>query len=57
MIVGAGGLYSTTNDVLRWLSWHLDRFSTHDAEMRLLDHSAYWTATVSIPCSAWTRAG
>jgi D-alanyl-D-alanine-carboxypeptidase/D-alanyl-D-alanine-endopeptidase len=41
MIVGAGGLYSTTNDMLRWLSWHLDRFSTHDAEMRFLDHAAY----------------
>jgi CubicO group peptidase (beta-lactamase class C family) len=34
---GAGGLYCTTNDILRWLSWHLDRFSTEDAEMRLLD--------------------
>jgi serine-type D-Ala-D-Ala carboxypeptidase/endopeptidase len=41
MIVGAGGLYSTANDMLRWLSWHLDRFSTQDAEMRLLDHAAY----------------
>jgi len=27
MIVGAGGLYSTTNDMLRWLDWHLDRFA------------------------------
>jgi D-alanyl-D-alanine-carboxypeptidase/D-alanyl-D-alanine-endopeptidase len=27
MIVGAGGLYSTANDMLRWLAWHLDRFS------------------------------
>ena len=41
MIVGAGGLYSTANDMLRWLSWHLDRFSRQDAEMRLLDHAAY----------------
>ncbi len=41
MIVGAGGLYSTTNDMLRWLSWHLDRFGTEDAEMRLLDHAIY----------------
>jgi serine-type D-Ala-D-Ala carboxypeptidase/endopeptidase len=41
MIVGAGGLYSTTNDMLRWLSWHLDRFATKDAEMRLLDHAFY----------------
>jgi D-alanyl-D-alanine-carboxypeptidase/D-alanyl-D-alanine-endopeptidase len=41
MIVGAGGLYSTANDMLRWLKWHLDRFSPKDAEMRLLDHAAY----------------
>ena len=41
MIVGAGGLYSTTNDMLRWLGWHLDRFATANAEMRLLDHAAY----------------
>lgn len=41
IIQGAGGLYSTTNDMLRWLKWHLDRFSTADAEMRLLDHASY----------------
>jgi D-alanyl-D-alanine-carboxypeptidase/D-alanyl-D-alanine-endopeptidase len=38
---GASGLYSTPDDVLRWLSWHLDRFSSKDAEVRLLDHAAY----------------
>ena len=41
MIVGAGGLYSTPNDILRWLQWHLDRFAPTNAEMRLLDHAAY----------------
>jgi len=41
LIVGAGGLYSSTNDMLRWLGWHLDRFSTANAEMRLLDHASY----------------
>ena len=41
MIVGAGGLYSTTNDMLRWLKWHLDRFATKDGDMRLLDHRGY----------------
>jgi len=41
IIQGAGGLYSTANDMLRWLSWHLDRFATEDAEMRLLDHATY----------------
>jgi serine-type D-Ala-D-Ala carboxypeptidase/endopeptidase len=39
LIVGAGGLYSTANDMLRWLSWHLDRFSPK--EMRLLDQAVY----------------
>jgi D-alanyl-D-alanine-carboxypeptidase/D-alanyl-D-alanine-endopeptidase len=41
LIVGAGGLYSTANDMLRWLGWHLDRFGTANAEMRLLDHASY----------------
>jgi len=40
IIQGAGGLYSTANDMLRWLRWHLgdDR---KDFEMRLLDHATY----------------
>jgi D-alanyl-D-alanine-carboxypeptidase/D-alanyl-D-alanine-endopeptidase len=38
---GASGIYSTPNDILRWLSWHLDRFKSGDAEVRLLDHAAY----------------
>jgi D-alanyl-D-alanine-carboxypeptidase/D-alanyl-D-alanine-endopeptidase len=41
IIQGAGGLYSTANDMMRWLRWHLDRFSEKDAEMRLLNHAAY----------------
>jgi D-alanyl-D-alanine-carboxypeptidase/D-alanyl-D-alanine-endopeptidase len=41
MIVGSGGLYSTPEDILRWIAWHLDRFATKDAEMRFLDHAAY----------------
>jgi D-alanyl-D-alanine-carboxypeptidase/D-alanyl-D-alanine-endopeptidase len=35
MIVGAGGFYSAANDMLRWLKWHLDRFSPKESEMRL----------------------
>jgi D-alanyl-D-alanine-carboxypeptidase/D-alanyl-D-alanine-endopeptidase len=38
---GASGIYSTPNDILRWLSWHLDRFSAEEAETRLLDHASY----------------
>jgi serine-type D-Ala-D-Ala carboxypeptidase/endopeptidase len=41
IIVGSGGLYATPDDILRWLGWHLDRFSKSGAEMRLLDHAAY----------------
>jgi len=38
---GAGGLYSTPSDLLRWMQWHLDRFDQNGAEARLLDHSLY----------------
>lgn len=38
---GASGIYSTPKDVLRWLTWHLDRFAPERAEVRLLDHAAY----------------
>ena len=63
MIVGSGGLYSTADDILRWIGWHLDRFATRDAETRLLDHALMFIATGSIRCSAstspatWTRWG
>ncbi len=38
---GAGGLYSTPNDLLKWMQWHLDRFGQKDAEARLLSHSLF----------------
>jgi D-alanyl-D-alanine-carboxypeptidase/D-alanyl-D-alanine-endopeptidase len=41
VIVGSGGLYSTANDLLKWMKWHLDRFSPDDAEARTLDHALY----------------
>jgi D-alanyl-D-alanine-carboxypeptidase/D-alanyl-D-alanine-endopeptidase len=41
VIVGSGGLYSTPNDLLRWMQWHLDRFGQKDAEARVLDHALY----------------
>ncbi len=41
VIVGSGGLYSTPNDLLRWMQWHLDRFEVKGAEARLLDHALY----------------
>lgn len=41
IIVGSGGLYSTVNDILTWLEWHLDRFAERDAQMRLVDHAVW----------------
>ncbi len=41
VIVGAGGLYSSAGDLLRWLQWHLDRFASDGAATRLIDHAAW----------------
>lgn len=41
MIQGAGGLYSTPKDILRWMAWHLGRGVAKDAEVRLLNHAGY----------------
>ena len=41
VIVGSGGLYSTPRDILRWLQWHLERFSSERVSERLIDHAAY----------------
>jgi len=41
VIVGSGGLYSTPNDLLLWMKWHLDRFGEKDAEVRVRDHALY----------------
>lgn len=40
VITGSGGLYSTANDLLRWMRWHLDETGP-DAQVRLLDHAVY----------------
>lgn len=41
VMAGASGLYSTANDILKWLQWHSDRSSNDEAEMRLINHAAY----------------
>lgn len=41
IMAGASSLYSTANDILKWLDWHLDHFSAEGAEVRTLDHAAY----------------
>ncbi len=40
-IHGAGGLYSTANDILRYIAFHLDRASGEHAEFRLLSQAPY----------------
>jgi serine-type D-Ala-D-Ala carboxypeptidase/endopeptidase len=37
----AGGLYTTANDMARWMKWHVDRSANSDRDLRLLDHAAY----------------
>ena len=37
----AGGLYTTANDMARWMKWQLDQQATTDRDLRLLDHAAY----------------
>jgi CubicO group peptidase (beta-lactamase class C family) len=41
LVTHSGGLYSSANDLLRWMQCHLDRFGEKDAEVRLLDHGLY----------------
>jgi len=37
----AGGLYTTANDMLKWMAWHLDRDDTTDAAWRRMSHAAW----------------
>ncbi|MCD1635103.1 D-alanyl-D-alanine-carboxypeptidase/endopeptidase AmpH [Martelella mediterranea] len=38
---GASGLYTTANDMVRYLQWNLDRFGKDDAEVRAISHAAW----------------
>jgi serine-type D-Ala-D-Ala carboxypeptidase/endopeptidase len=57
VMAGASALYSTPNDILRWLAWHLDRFSSQGAELRLLDHAAYVPRDGLNPVSGFDEGG
>jgi D-alanyl-D-alanine-carboxypeptidase/D-alanyl-D-alanine-endopeptidase len=57
VMAGASSLYSTPNDILRWLAWHLDRFSPQGAELRLLDHAAYVPRDGLNPVSGFDESG
>jgi D-alanyl-D-alanine-carboxypeptidase/D-alanyl-D-alanine-endopeptidase len=37
----AGGLYTTPNDMARWMLWHLDRLSPEGQAVRLVNHATY----------------
>lgn len=54
---GASGIYSTPDDILRWLAWHLDRFASREAEVRLLDHAAYLQRDGLNPVSGFDESG
>lgn len=57
VMAGASSLYSTPNDILRWLTWHLDRSSAQGTELRLLDHAAYVPRDGLNPVSGLDDAG
>lgn len=53
----AGGLYSTPNDMLKWLAWQLDRFASDDAEMRRLDQAAWLYRDGLVPAAGFDEGG
>lgn len=57
LVAGSGSLYSTANDILRFLEWHLDRFAEDGAEVRMLDHAAYVQRDVLAPVYGLDESG
>jgi D-alanyl-D-alanine-carboxypeptidase/D-alanyl-D-alanine-endopeptidase len=57
VMAGASSLYSTPSDILRWLAWHLDRFSPQGANLRLVDHAAYVPRDGLSPVSGFDESG
>jgi D-alanyl-D-alanine-carboxypeptidase/D-alanyl-D-alanine-endopeptidase len=43
VVVGSSGLHTTTNDMLKWFAWHMERDDPAGDEVRLLDHATYLT--------------
>lgn len=54
---GASGLYSTANDMLTWLEWHLSSGAGEMAETRLLDHAAWVPRDGRSPVFAMDESG
>ena len=57
IIVGSGGLYSSVNDILTWLEWHLNRFSERDANIRLIDHAVWLQRDGLSPAYGFDESG
>ncbi|MCB1502269.1 MAG: D-alanyl-D-alanine-carboxypeptidase/endopeptidase AmpH [Bauldia sp.] len=57
IMAGASSLYSTPNDILKWLGWHMDRLSAGDAETRLIDHAAYVYRDALSPVLGFDESG
>jgi D-alanyl-D-alanine-carboxypeptidase/D-alanyl-D-alanine-endopeptidase len=57
IMAGASSLYSTPNDILKWLGWHMDRLSADHAEMRRLDHAAYVFRSELSPVLGYDESG
>jgi D-alanyl-D-alanine-carboxypeptidase/D-alanyl-D-alanine-endopeptidase len=56
-IVGSGGLYSSVADILTWLRWHLDQFSTDGTEVRLIDHATWLARDGLAPVYGFDESG
>ena len=54
---GAGALYSTPDDLVKWMRWHLDRFGRKDAEARLLGHSLFLPRDGLVTVSGFNESG
>lgn len=54
---GAGALYSTPNDLVKWMLWHLDRFGRKDAEARLLGHALFLPRDGLVTVSGFNDSG
>jgi serine-type D-Ala-D-Ala carboxypeptidase/endopeptidase len=57
MQAAASGLFTTPNDMVRWMKWHLDRSARPGAEMRALDHAAYVSRDAQEPVSGLDHSG
>ncbi len=53
----AGGLYTTANDMLKWMAWHLDRDDAANAQWRTMNHAAWLWRDGLVPVGGLDDAG